>query len=122
MALTDCGKGGFLVRMRGFFFSIVLFYFIFGMPPAIAASSSNASEQTAPTTNKLSPRCGATVADDVNRARQSLVSNTRNSERVALACIIEAIDKLDSGSLSATRSDGDRVLAVPASTTPVKPK
>lgn len=102
--------------MRGFFLLALFLSFYFGMPPAIAVVSPTASDQSTSTPHQQTPHCGATVADDVNQARQSLASNSANSEHDALACLIEAIDRINTDSLAAIRSDGDRVLSVPTTT------
>jgi hypothetical protein len=115
------GKGGFLVCMRGFFLLLaILMLFDLGMPPAVAAASSNASDQTTSTTNQQSSRCGATVADAVKQARLSLRNNVAESERAALACLIEAVSRLNTQAITKTRGDGDVVLSVPSYSGPTK--
>ena len=68
------------------------------------------------------PSCGTTIADHLQIARQSLTANTPQADHVTLACLTDAMAKLDTGSITATRRDGQRIIAVPVSNLPVKPK
>lgn len=111
-------KGGFLVRMRGFFLFAVLLSIASGIPPAFAASSSatassNASGQTASATNQPTARCGTSAADAVEQARLSLRSNDAGAERAALTCLIEAVSALNEKSHSDEAKQASGMLHAP---------
>ena len=66
--------------------------------------------------------CGDTVAANLQHARESLAAKTSEAQHAALACLIEALDKINTSSVSAIRSDGDRVIAMPVTAVPINRK
>lgn len=93
--------------MRRFTIAVLAFFILALLAPMAAF----ASDQPA---TKPASQCGATVADALKQARLSLRNKDAGSERVVLACLIEAVDRLDAQTPTATRADGNRVLTVPS--------
>lgn len=55
--------------------------------------------------------CGASFDDALKQARASLAAKQADSEKAALACLIEAVSLLQPA--VALRADGNRVFSVP---------
>jgi hypothetical protein len=107
--------------MRAFVLLAFLLLFDLEMFPAFAASSSNSPDQIASATNQQTASCGATVADALKQARVALGSNNTGSERAALACLIEAVSRLNTQAVVKTpAADGHPVLAVPSFSGPMQ--
>ncbi len=85
---------------------------------AVGLFADSACAQSSPKTE--SPTCGATVTEVLAHARQSLAKPDAESQRAALACLIEAVGILESQNMTASRNDGLHIISVPSNAVIVK--